>query len=141
MNLEFAEDLYKGLSSQPKRIPSKYFYDDRGSQLFQQIMDLEEYYPTRCEYQIFDSHKTAFLDIFSKDVSDFQIIEFGAGDGMKTKVLLEYFLKKKADFTYHPVDISSEAINGLVGDLSEQFPHLRVQGIIDDYFKALKLYI
>ena len=138
MNQEFAEDLIRGLSADPKFLPSKYFYDTRGSELFQQIMDLEEYYLTRCEFEVLTTYKKDILEMFCEGTEKFELIEFGAGDGLKTKILLDYFLKQNINFKYLPIDISSGALQGLVKDLSTSLPKLRVEGICDDYFKALQ---
>lgn len=137
-NSEFARDVDLGLSSLPKFLHSKYFYDDRGSELFQSIMNLDEYYLTDSEFEILELYRDHLLTHFQKDQKRFELIEFGAGDGKKTKVLLAYFLQKKADFKYLPIDISSGALDGLLRDLNHQFPDLQVQSICDDYFKALE---
>ncbi|MDF9796736.1 L-histidine N-alpha-methyltransferase [Catalinimonas alkaloidigena] len=132
----FAEDVRAGLQSEPKYLSSKYLYDKKGDAIFQQIMDMEEYYPTRCEYEIFELHKTEMLKNFTEEVKHFDLIEFGAGDGMKTKVLLRHFLEQKADFNYVPIDISANIVDTLTNDLNDNMPGLTVQGIVDDYFRA-----
>lgn len=132
----FAEDVRAGLLAEQKYLSSKYLYDKKGDAIFQQIMDMEEYYPTRCEYEIFEMHKAEMLKYFSEQVRQFDLIEFGAGDGMKTKVLLKYFLQEKAHFNYVPIDISANIVNTLTSDLRENMPDLSVKGICDDYFRA-----
>ncbi|MGD1843770.1 MAG: L-histidine N(alpha)-methyltransferase [Salibacteraceae bacterium] len=132
----FAIDIRKGLWARPKKIPSKYFYDEIGSKLFQDIMNLDEYYLTDCEYEVLDLNKSQILDHCQR-TGGFDIIELGAGDGYKTKVLLRHFLEAGADFTYRPVDISTEAIDGLVNTLQQEIPDLQVNAIVDDYFQAL----
>ncbi len=134
----FAEDVRLGLSSSPKFLHSKYFYNEKGDKLFQEIMNLEEYYLTRAEYEIFDTHKSNLLQLFDQSDHGFQLIEFGAGDGLKTKVLLKSFLESKAEFTYVPIDISGNVLDILETDLKKTFPELQVEGIEDDYFRALK---
>ncbi len=138
MNNQFAHDVLDGLNSTPKTLPSKYFYDKTGDDLFQQIMKLDEYYLTRSEYQIFDTYKNEFLELFRKDVEKFNLVEFGAGDGYKTKVLLESFIKAKATFNYVPIDISANVLDQLETSLKKELPELKVKSIRDDYFKALK---
>ncbi|MCZ6901144.1 MAG: L-histidine N(alpha)-methyltransferase [Bacteroidetes bacterium] len=139
MDNNFAEDVRKGLSSSPKYLLSKYFYNQKGDKLFKQIMALDEYYITNSEFEIFNSSKEGFLKLFNpQNRLGFQIIEFGAGDGQKTKVLLKHFLKEAAKFKYIPIDISGNALKSLVEDLKNNFPQLEVDGIQDDYFKALK---
>lgn len=138
MNNQFAHDVLDGLNSTPKTLPSKYFYDKIGDNLFQQIMKLDEYYLTRSEYQIFDTHKNELHDLFSQDVDEFNLVEFGAGDGYKTKVLLESFVKANTKFNYVPIDISSNVLKQLEASLKKELPELSVNSISDDYFKALK---
>lgn len=134
---QFASDVLAGLRAEPKWLPSKYFYDPTGDRLFQQIMELDEYYLTRTEYAILDTYKQEMLELFGNDGTPFNLIEFGAGDGYKTKILLNHFLKEKADFTYMPIDISGHALDELTRNLNEELPSLEVKGIENDYFKAL----
>jgi dimethylhistidine N-methyltransferase len=86
---QFAEDVFKGLTSYPKKISSKYFYDDKGDELFQQIMELPEYYLTGKEYEILMRNREELGDAFAS-FEGFDLIELGAGDGKKTKVLLRH---------------------------------------------------
>ena len=105
----FAEDVLHGLSSTPKSLSSKYFYDDEGSRLFQEIMKLPEYYLTNCEHEIFSQQTDAIYGGFANGDRTFDLIELGAGDGTKTAVLVDHFLKNRADISYSPIDISQEA--------------------------------
>lgn len=132
----FARDVEKGLSSNPKTLPSKYFYDETGDSLFQQIMDLDEYYLTRSEFEILDTYKSEMLEIFDPSHL-FDLVELGAGDGFKTKILIEHFLKQKVAFKYVPVDISSNVLQILEKDLRDSFSDLDMECIQDDYFHAL----
>jgi L-histidine N-alpha-methyltransferase len=135
---EFAQAVLQGLSAQPKSLPSKYLYDTRGDQIFQQIMELPEYYPTRCEEEILKSNKDDILERIFRVTRTFKLVELGAGDGKKTKILLSHFLDHKADFEYLPVDISEHALLGLCNSLRGQFPQLGVKSFAKDYFKALE---
>ncbi|MEQ8925358.1 MAG: L-histidine N(alpha)-methyltransferase [Fulvivirga sp.] len=135
---QFAIDVLNGLKDSPKRLPSKYFYDKKGDKLFQDIMQLDEYYLTRTEYAIFKDNKADILKTFAHGVEAFNLIEFGAGDGYKTKVLLRYFQDQQADFTYMPIDISGNVLNILERALKDEMPDLQVQPMQSDYFKALK---
>ena len=103
MNKEFAADIKEGLSQQPKRLYSKYFYDEKGDQLFQEIMKMEEYYLTRSEFEIFSMKKQQIFDAVKLDKKKLQLVEFGAGDGLKTKLLLDYLMKEKVDFVLNSV--------------------------------------
>ncbi|QSE97381.1 L-histidine N(alpha)-methyltransferase [Fulvivirga lutea] len=135
---QFAIDVLNGLKETPKRLPSKYFYDKKGDKLFQDIMKLDEYYLTRTEYSIFESNKQGILAAFSNGVNEFNLIEFGAGDGYKTKVLLRHFQEEGAHFTYMPIDISGNVLRILEEALKDEMPDLHVQPKQNDYFKALK---
>src|SRR5437867_6181979 len=109
----FAEDVLRGLSSTPKHLSSKYFYDDEGSRLFQEIMKLPEYYLTGCELEIFEKQADEIFSAFANCNNAFDLIELGAGDGSKTAVLVSHFLKRNADITYSPIDISRKALDAL----------------------------
>lgn len=135
---KFAEDVREGLSTEPKFLQSKYFYDEKGDALFQKIMGLEEYYLTVSEYEIFSSRKQDILSKMAGDDDMFDLIEFGAGDGYKTSVLIDYFLDNDIKFKYVPIDISPNALKLLTDSLTERFPKLKVLPICDDYFHALE---
>ncbi|MCA9546394.1 MAG: L-histidine N(alpha)-methyltransferase, partial [Myxococcales bacterium] len=132
----FAEEVLVGLSERPKRLPSKYFYDDAGSRLFQDITELDAYYPTRCEREIFQAHHADLLDRFRR--APFNLIDLGAGDGRKTAVLLEYLIEKGADVRYVPIDISEEAMRIAVDAVGQRFPTLPISGLVADYFDGLR---
>ncbi len=134
---EFAEAVREGLSAPQKRLSSKFFYDARGDVLFQRIMAMDTYYLTNCEYDIFQAQRQAWLTQFADQGRPFQLIEFGAGDGYKTKVLLSHFLAQRAQFSYVPIDISAHAVDALEADLRRTYPDLTVTGIRNDYFRAL----
>ncbi len=133
----FEKEVNEGLTAFPKYLSSKFFYDEVGDELFQQIMALPEYYLTRAEYEIFETHKANIIHHFDAKNEGFDLIELGAGDGKKTKLLLEELLQKKHDFTYNPIDISENAIEGLVKDLNLEMPDVTVQGQIGEYFEVL----
>ena len=126
-----------GLSTTPKYLHSKYFYDKKGDSLFQQIMELDEYYLTDCEFEIFQNHKQELLHQFTAGGNPFDLIELGAGDGKKTKVLMEYFMEQGASFTYKPIDISQNALNLLEQDLNQNMPDLSIETLQGEYFNVL----
>ncbi len=136
----FAEDVLTGLSANPKYLSSKYFYDDEGSRLFQEIMKVPEYYLTRSEYEIFSRQTAEIFEAFKADAAPFDLIELGAGDGSKTSLLVDYFLKQNAEFRYVPIDISAEALNFLTNKFKTQFPALNMQTEQGDYFKTLETF-
>lgn len=133
----FAEDVLSGLTSTPKRLSSKYFYDDEGSRLFQEIMQLPEYYPTRAEFKLFTEQTDQIANAFIEGAEKIDLIELGAGDGTKTAVLVEHLLKQKIDFTYSPIDISKEACDALSAKFNAKFPDLQINPHHGDYFKIL----
>ncbi|WP_030007998.1 MULTISPECIES: L-histidine N(alpha)-methyltransferase [Cyanophyceae] len=130
----FALDVHRGLSHSPKSLPCKYFYDAQGDALFQQIMTLDEYYLTRCEREIFLTQKQHILDLFYGDRQPFTLVELGAGDGSKTKILLDYFLSQAVDFIYAPVDISENILTHLTETIQADLPNLSIAPIQGDYF-------
>ena len=138
MDKQFLEDVILGLSSSPKTLSSKYFYDDAGDKLFQQIMALDEYYLTDCEHEIFTTHRATLLEHFVSACDLFHLVEFGAGDAYKTKVLLKYFLDQNVAFEYNPIDISGSSLNTLTEDLNQSLPLLSVHSMNHEYFKAVK---
>src|SRR4030095_7581697 len=135
---QFAEDVLRGLSSTPKSLSSKYFYDDEGSRLFQEIMKLPEYYLTGCELEIFTQQADDIFRAFANGDNAFDLIELGAGDGTKTAVLIDHFLEQGADISYTPIDISHEALDALTEKFNRQFPALRMNAMNGDYFKVLQ---
>lgn len=135
---DFAREVRDGLTASPKHLSSKYFYDERGDKLFQQIMHLEEYYLTRSEFEIFQNHKADLLDVCQRIGESFDLIEFGAGDGYKTQVLLEHFVAQGADFRYCPIDISGHALELISNRLHEAVPGLQIDPLQGEYFKAVE---
>lgn len=134
----FAEDVLAGLTSTPKSLSSKYFYDDEGSRLFMEIMKLPEYYLTRAELEIFTGQTGQIFQAFSKDADEFDLIELGAGDGIKTAVLIDHFLSNNVEFTYSPIDISQEALDALTARFETKFPDLVIEPKNGDYFRILE---
>lgn len=135
----FAEDVRRGLSAERKFLSSKYFYDSHGSKLFQAIMTLPEYYPTRCEFEILSMNQRELCDIFTNDGSSFELVELGAGDGMKTKILLRCLAERKAKFTYLPIDIDPCILTELTHSVNAELPSIQTGAITAEYFQALEM--
>ena len=135
----FAEDVRQGLSNERKYLSSKYFYDDHGSNLFRQIMELPEYYPTRTETGVFEQRKKEIIEAFISNHQSFDLIELGAGDGTKTAILIAALLKKGVRFNYFPVDISAKALDFLTEKFKRYFPTLSMKAIHGDYLDGLKM--
>lgn len=130
-NREFALDVLLGLSKTEKSLSSRYFYDERGSELFQRITDLPEYYPTECERQVLLGSREHLSHVLGD--TPFSLIELGSGDGRKTNILLEHFLAVNKQFSYVPIDISESALQGQIDELDKRFPELDVHGVVAEY--------
>lgn len=133
---QFAEDVFRGLTSYPKKISSKFLYDETGDELFQQIMNLPEYYLTGREYGILERNREEIGAAFNSP-EGFDLIELGAGDGSKTKVLLRHFEEQHYDFRYLPVDISKHVLDQLSGSLEQEIPGLEVDPQQGTYAEVL----
>lgn len=136
-NNAVAEAVLKGLSGPRKSLASWLFYDETGDRIFQQIMRIPQYYPTRCEYDILQQYKSDLLKHFTSEDGVFRLIELGAGDGLKTEVLIRHFIAHHAEFTYAPIDISENALKKLSDRLTGAFPDIRVEPLNKAYDDAL----
>lgn len=137
LDSNFKKEVFEGLSTYPKYLSSKYFYDKKGDKLFQKIMAMPEYYLTRAEFEIMSIHTEAIAEYFRGKGKGFDFIELGAGDGKKTKVLLKYLLDNNFHFIYKPIDISQNAIDNLSKKLSKEMPQLKVDAERGEYFEVL----
>ncbi|WP_274476008.1 L-histidine N(alpha)-methyltransferase [Mangrovimonas aestuarii] len=137
MGNNFARDILKGLTAKHKYILPKYIYDDNGSRIFQEIMQMPEYYVTQCELEILTEQAADILDALNFSGS-FNLVEPGAGDGMKTMSLLKHFLEKRVDFKYMPIDISEGAVDTLKRSLVAEIPELPIVPKVGDYYEVLK---
>ena len=133
----FEEEVYQGLTDFPKHLSSKYFYDELGDRLFQDIMNMPEYYLTNAEHDIFEIHKREITSLFKEGNDKFKLIELGAGDGRKTKILLEYLTKTNTDFKYQPIDISQNVLNQLEDSITNELPDVHIEALQGTYFEIL----
>jgi len=138
IQINFGEAVRLGFSKNPKSISSMFLYDAEGDRLFQEIMKMPEYYPTRCEEEIFHMQKEQILKEMQVFKEPFNLLEFGAGDGSKTKILLRYLLEHGAGFTYYPVDISKHILSELTHSLQQEIPALKVHPMNFEYFEAIR---
>jgi dimethylhistidine N-methyltransferase len=129
----FASDVLSGLSAPQKRLAPKYFYDERGSQLFEAITELKEYYPTRCELAILREHKADIAEVFGPKTA---LIEFGTGSTRKVRILLDAANTVEA---YVPVDISAEMLWQEARQLQHDYPRLRVLPVTADFTLPFRL--
>ena len=137
MSPSAVNEILQGLSAPEKYISSKYFYDDKGSAIFQQIMEMPEYYLTNAEQEILAQQAAEIITETGFD-GPFNVVELGAGDGSKTFELLSYLDRANREVTYVPVDISKAAIDGLAADFTKRLPRLKLNPKVGDYFEVLK---
>jgi len=130
-------DVVKGLTANPKSLPSRYFYDATGDLLFQKIMQLPEYYLTRAESEILHGQGAAIVRQGSSE-QYIQVVELGAGDGSKTKLLLQEMREQKLKFGYYPIDISPGALETITRNMENTFAgSIAVFPVEGEYFEAL----
>jgi dimethylhistidine N-methyltransferase len=128
---EFLQDVLAGLSLPQKTLPCKYLYDARGSELFDRICELDEYYPTRTELAIMESQIGSIADAIGNDCT---LIEFGSGSSLKTKLLLDHL---QAPFTCVPVDISGEHLAKTAEELQERYPEFEIRPLESDFSQPI----
>ena len=119
------EDVLVGLTSEPKELPPKWFYDERGSELFDEITRLPEYYPTRCERAILRAEADAIAEASGADT----LIELGSGTSEKTRLLLDTGRFR----TYVPFDVSAETLRSACDSLRREYPSLTVHPVVGDF--------
>jgi len=129
---EFARDVIAGLSAAPKWLWAKYFYDDRGSELFEQITALPEYYPTRTELGILEGRAAEIASFIPAGAA---LIEFGSGSTVKARIVL----RAAPVAAYVPVDISAGFLNSEAARLKRDLPHLRILPVAADFTKPFEL--
>lgn len=133
----FRQEVLEGLKKEPKKLPSKYFYDKTGDRLFQQIMNMPEYYLTDCELDIFKNKTKEIAEVMISMDTSFDLIELGAGDAMKSAYLLKYLAEKNIDFTYMPIDISGNILSVLKEKINNEIPTLDIVSLEGEYFDML----
>ena len=129
----FSRDVIEGLSRTPKRIPSKYFYDARGSELFEQICEQPEYYLTRTELGILQENASAIAEAIGPHAL---LVEYGSGAGIKTRLLLDALVDPVG---YVPVEISTSALDASVENLAEEFPEVDMLPVAADFTQPVTL--
>jgi dimethylhistidine N-methyltransferase len=134
----FAEDVRRGLTAGRKSLPPKYFYDDLGSQLFEAICRLPEYYPTRAESEIFARHSAEIVEAAAAGAR-LTLVELGSGSASKTRRIIEAILERQRRLEYLPVDISTAALESSAHSLLQDYDALSVNAYAGDYDAALAL--
>lgn len=133
---EFILDLQEGLSKPRKQILSKYFYDELGSELFNQITRHPDYYLTKCEIEILNTYKKQIAKLF--EGQHFNLVELGPGEGLKTQILMDELLSEMHQFSYLPIDISKKYLKNLVNQFSGKLSSEQLNPICSDYFRGLE---
>jgi L-histidine N-alpha-methyltransferase len=132
---QMARDVRRGLTATPKELSPKYFYDERGSQLFEAITELEEYYPTRREREILVDRSAEIVAAAGDPAT---LVELGSGSAAKTRHLLSAMRDAGSLRTYVPVDISEEITQATARTLVEEYPGLDVHGMVSDFERHLE---
>jgi L-histidine N-alpha-methyltransferase len=132
----FADDVRNGLNGTPKRLPTKYLYDELGSALFEVLGKVPEYFTTRAESALLEQHGAAIVAAMGSE--QLEVLELGVGSGAKSRFLIEAILERQDRLDYHAVDISSEALKAMAHAISLEYPALRIQTYADDYFELLR---
>jgi len=130
---DFLEQAIAGLSGSPPSLPSKFFYDERGSDLFQEICELPEYYVTRTESEILRNYGAEMADSIGENA---ELVGFGTGAGVKTRMLLDHL---KNLIAYVPVDISKQRLTDSAEALSRELPSLEILPVCADYLQPIEL--
>jgi dimethylhistidine N-methyltransferase len=131
---EFARDVLRGLSARPRTLSPKYFYDEAGSALFEEITRQPEYYLTRTEASILRRCAPSISELVGRDVS---LVELGSGSSAKTRILLESLLQRYRRLRYLPIDISESILHETASELDRRYPALEVTPIASPYESGL----
>lgn len=126
-------EVIEGLSRPRKTLPCKLFYDERGSQLFDQICELPEYYPTRTELAVMRDHAGDMAAAIGRNV---RLVEYGSGSSLKTRALLDHLLDL---VSYVPIDISCAHLMNAASAIAKRYPHVAVQPVCADYTRPFRL--
>src|SRR4051812_18277557 len=130
---EFRADVLRGLRAPKKELPCKYFYDEVGSALFEQITELEEYYPTRTEFGIMERHAAEMAGLLGPRCL---LIEYGSGSSLKTRRLLDWMCDPAG---YVPIDVSGEHLHRSARALRTEYPEIEVLPLCADFTRPLNL--
>lgn len=130
-----AQSVRAGLASTPKQIPCRFFYDDAGSRLFEQICELPEYYLTRAEREILGDRALEIAGRFSEPIA---LVELGSGSAVKTRLLIDALLQRHSGLFYTPVDISANVLETSALELLDDFERLEIRAIAGEYQEGLR---
>lgn len=130
------EDIIQGLTQKQKVLPARYFYDSKGSQLFEQICELPEYYLTRTEAKILEQYAPEIAQL----TGHCELVELGSGSSTKTRLLLDSYLNNQYPIYYTPIDVSSSILEESAKQLLLDYPTLKIRGKVGTYTQALQSY-
>lgn len=133
VNKDDGKDVINGLKSEPKTLSPRYFYDAKGSQLFEKICQLREYYPTRTEASILEQYASEISTITGK----VELIELGSGSSTKTRYLLDAYQALDYPLTYIPIDVSGSILKESANSLLQEYPNLTIKGKVGTYHQCL----
>ena len=128
------QDVVDGLNQSPKFLPARYFYDAKGSQLFEKICQLPEYYPTRTEAKILQQYATEIVE----QAKAVELIELGSGSSTKTRYFFDAYQNSNTPLYYVPIDVSSSILQASAANLLADYPQLKIQGQVATYSQALE---
>lgn len=131
---DLAEDVQKGLTASPKQLSSRFFYDEMGSQLFEDICELPEYYLTRAETEILKVYADEIAETLPESTV---IVELGSGSSTKTRILIEAFINRNGRLRYDPIDISRTILEKSSKSLLDDYADLEIQAIAAGYSDGL----
>lgn len=137
-SLSIANDVRLGLTARPKTLPPYLFYDETGSQLYERITELPEYYLTRAERRILSSHAHDIVSRVGGGRDSLTVIELGAGSASKTEILLRAIVERRSRCTYVPIDLSPTALASARGRLGAELPEVEVRALTMTYGRALR---
>lgn len=135
VNNEFAKDVERGLGDKRKHISPKFFYDKKGSKLFEEICQQPEYYLNRTESQILKNSVDEILKIIGED--KISLVELGNGNSLKTRILLGPLLARLKNVSYFPIDVSLKMLKKSIADLFREYSNLKIYGVCSDYVTGL----
>jgi L-histidine Nalpha-methyltransferase len=130
-------DVITGLKQTPKTLPPQYFYDDRGSELFEQITDLPEYYPTRTEQSILETYASEIVEL----TGACELVELGSGSSRKTHTLLTAYSQLDNPLHYYPIDVSAGILRSTALDLLATYPKLNICGVAGTYENRMLIFL
>ena len=134
MDAEFLDAVLTGLNNRPKTLPCRFFYDETGSLLFEQICELPEYYLTRTE----DCLLRERAEEIAAAAPVAELVELGSGNSRKTRRLIEALLQRRPSLRYVPVDICGEMLHETAARLTREYPHMEIAPIAAEYFTAFR---